>query len=98
MNTVNNTADTGDEGLKQYRDSLDKIDGELCRLYSDRVEITGRIGEYKKAHGIPVYDGGREKEIFDKLREICPEDIYPDIEKIFSLIIGLSKERQSMRR
>ena len=47
--------------LEAYRREIDAIDGELTRLFLRRMEVTGRVGAYKQAHGLPVLDAAREK-------------------------------------
>ncbi len=84
-----------EKNISDYRAELDAIDREIVRLYSERVDIIEKIGEYKKAHGLPVLDGSREKEIFSRLKNLCGEDIYPDIEQLYTLILTLSKSRQA---
>ena len=42
--------------LEAYRREIDAIDGELTRLFLRRMEVTGRVGAYKQAHGLPVLD------------------------------------------
>ena len=46
--------------LEAYRREIDAIDGELTRLFLRRMEVTGRVGAYKQAHGLPVLDAARE--------------------------------------
>ena len=51
--------------LDEYRKRLDAIDGGLVELFLRRNEITGKIGEYKRAAGMPVLDAGRERQVID---------------------------------
>ena len=46
--------------LEQYRQEIDRIDGELVQLFLERMAVTGKVGEYKQRAGIPVLDAGRE--------------------------------------
>lgn len=48
--------------LEQYRQEIDRIDGELVQLFLERMAVTGKVGEYKQRAGIPVLDaGGRSR-------------------------------------
>ena len=47
--------------LEQYRQEIDELDEQLVRLFLRRMEVTGKVGEYKLAHGMQVLD--REREI-----------------------------------
>ena len=49
--------------LEQYRREIDRIDGELVKLFLERMAVTGQVGEYKRANGIPVLDASREKQV-----------------------------------
>ena len=49
--------------LEQYRQEIDRIDGELVKLFLERMAVTGKVGEYKQRAGIPVLDAGREQQV-----------------------------------
>ena len=46
--------------LKDYRNEIDSIDSQLIRLFSQRMETAAGIAQYKKDHGMPVLDQGRD--------------------------------------
>lgn len=56
--------------LKDYRDQIDRIDGELIRLFAKRMELAAQIAAYKKEHGLAVLDNAREQE---KLRAVAAQ-------------------------
>ena len=39
--------------LKDLRTEIDRIDDKLVRLFAERMGISARIAEYKKAHNLP---------------------------------------------
>ena len=47
--------------LEQYRQEIDELDEQLVRLFLRRMEVTGKVGEYKLAHGMQVLDRERER-------------------------------------
>ena len=49
--------------LAELRGEIDDIDGELLQLLSRRMEVSGRIGEYKKCHNVAVVQMDRWKQI-----------------------------------
>ena len=49
--------------LEEYRKEIDAIDAELVKLFLRRMDVTQKVGEFKKANGIPVLDAGREKQV-----------------------------------
>ena len=57
--------------LEAYRREIDAIDGELTRLFLRRMEVTGRVGAYKQAHGLPVLDAAREKDVLARKAELA---------------------------
>ena len=81
--------------LQDYRRMLDSIDGELLRLFCERMEIAARIGAYKKEHGLPVYDAAREREILLKIAERSPEGMEDYAVALYSLIFELSRASQN---
>lgn len=51
--------------LQEYRDKINKIDVKFVEMLDNRAKLVKEIGEYKKAHNIPVYQPEREKEVKD---------------------------------
>lgn len=83
--------------LKDYRQKLDELDGELVRLFASRMELAAHIGEYKKARDLPILDSSREKEKLDVLEQLTPEAWRGETRALFRQIMALSREVQ-MRR
>ena len=54
------------EGLQQYRAEIDRIDGELSRLFEERMAAAAEIAARKQALGLPVRDRERERELLDR--------------------------------
>ena len=54
--------------LSGERDEIDWIDSEMLRLLKQRVGVALRVGEKKKAVGLPLHDPARERAIYEKLR------------------------------
>lgn len=75
--------------LGQYRKRLDEIDNSLLQLLGERFQITKKVGEYKKEHGLTASDPNREQQQFEKITALSEElGINPDISsKIFRTII-----------
>ena len=75
---------------------IDKIDSEIVRLLSRRVEVSLKIGGLKKGGGVRVVDLEREKEIFDRLivegKKLGFGEKY--IRKVFEVIIRDSRKSQ----
>lgn len=80
--------------LEQYRSEIEAIDEQLAELISKRMMISCKIGEYKKANGISVYDPKREEEL--KIRNLAKVEtqFQPGYNEIFSVILKVSKDLQ----
>ena len=46
--------------LDALRREIDNVDKELIALFTKRMDICAKIGDYKKENGLPVYDKARE--------------------------------------
>ena len=79
--------------LSELRKKIDRIDEELLALFLERMQLSGEIAEYKREHGLPVYNAGREQEILDWVaRESGNMEKYAV--PFFKSIFVLSRSRQ----
>ncbi len=62
-----NPEQNADNFLKDVRTQIDGIDTKLVELLDERAELVKKVGNYKKARQIPVYQPEREKEIKDRV-------------------------------
>jgi chorismate mutase len=53
--------------IDEIRENIDRLDGELLRIFNERASLALQIGEIKKGLGLPVYDPAREKRIFNRM-------------------------------
>jgi len=86
--------------LDELRRIIDEVDSEILRLVARRVEIARRIGELKRAGGLPVADLEREEEVLRRGGELA-ESL--GIDKELALIalralIGMCRRAQSPGR
>ena len=61
--------------LSDYRAQIDRIDAELLQLFAERMQTAAGIAAYKKSHGLPVLDAGREREKLAQIVKAAPEDL-----------------------
>lgn len=74
----------GDEGLAEYRASIDNIDAALIFLLAERFKITKRVGGYKAAAGLPPADPDREAAQVARFRELArAANLDPDFSEKF---------------
>ena len=85
-------AATGELG--ELRARLDGIDGKLMRLYAERMELSKRIGAYKRGHGMDVFDPSRERAVVESRTAPLPEDIREGGCRLIGLLMEESKRVQ----
>jgi chorismate mutase len=52
--------------IKDCREEIDRIDGELLRLLNRRALLALEVGELKARAGLPLKDEGREREVLSR--------------------------------
>ncbi len=81
--------------LKELRDRIDGIDGELVKLFASRMETAANIARVKKEQGLPVLDAAREREKLIQVVEQSPEELRDYTASLYSLIFELSRSSQN---
>ena len=49
--------------LQRARAEINEVDAEMAKLFERRMAAVRQVLEYKRAHGLPVLDAGREQEV-----------------------------------
>ena len=80
--------------LTTLRQEIDAIDRQLVELFRQRMDVTRRVGEYKREQGIPVLDQAREREVLQNKGELAGEELRPAVITLFQTIMGLSRRQQ----
>ncbi len=81
--------------LEEYRRQIDEIDARLTELFLERMEVTGKVGEYKKAEGIPVLDNHRERQVIaSKIERVSTPAEKSDIAALYRSIMAISRRQQ----
>lgn len=81
--------------LEQYRQEIDRIDGELVQLFLERMAVTGKVGEYKQRAGIPVLDAGREKQVIAAKTALTDDPARKaDVAALYEEIMAISRRQQ----
>ena len=84
--------------LGELRLEIDKIDSEMIKLFSERMEVSKQIAEYKKENNLPVYDPVREEKKLEDISALLPEEKREYGKRLYSLIFELSRELQDKLR
>ena len=83
------------EDLPSFRREIDRIDRALLQAFDRRMELSERIGAWKKARGVPVRDPEREQRKLDAAAE---QSVYPDAAReLYETLMRLSREEQARK-
>ena len=81
--------------ISNLRDEINKIDGEMLALFEKRMDVSRKIGEYKKANNIPVTDKEREKVVIERAKNAVSKENSEFAEEFFKKLIEISKDCQN---
>lgn len=81
--------------LLELRAQIDEIDAQMIALFEKRMDVTRRVGEYKKEHDLPVLDRQREAEVLAK-KEAMLKNKYlkTEVKDFFGSIMAISRRQQ----
>jgi len=79
--------------MEKLRGEIDHIDRELLFLFKKRFNLSKKIGELKKDLKLPINNLTREQQVVNNLDNFnyLKKD---DINRIWSVIFNISKEKQ----
>lgn len=78
--------------MERFRKKIDKIDEQLVKLLDERMELAFELGKLKKEKGLGVFDGTREKQVFEKLKALPKQTIRDnEIKELYEQIIRISR-------
>ncbi len=82
--------------LRQTRDLIDELDGELVALLARRAVLANRAGQIKAQHGHGVRDPGREQRLLQARRQMADHhNLDPDgISRVFEAVMRFSRDLQ----
>lgn len=81
--------------ISDWRKKIDELDEQIVVLISRRAEAAKAIGELKQHANMPVYEPGREREVFEHIRSVNPGPL-PDGEilHVYERIIDVMRTLQ----
>lgn len=80
--------------LVEYRTEIEKLDSEIAELLVKRMELSKKIGAYKKENGLQIFDAKREEELKQKNILQVNEEYRRAYQQVFETILKVSKELQ----
>ncbi len=83
--------------LTECRKNIDKIDDEILRLFSERMDIASKVADFKKANGLATMQKEREREILKRVSEMADSEIEDYARILFGTLMELSKSYQNRK-
>ena len=83
--------------LSEIRKDIDKIDEELVRLFCQRMNLSAKVADYKKANNMPILVPARERAILQKVAEMAGPEMGNYTRVLYSMLFELSRSYQSKR-
>ena len=81
--------------LEEYREQIDEVDEQLVAWIAKRFEVAAKIGEYKKAHQLPIFNPAREEEVLRKVARWNTNDFYTEqIQQVYQTLMDEAKKIQ----
>lgn len=84
--------------LQQLRNGIDNIDEKILSLFLQRMDLCRDVAEYKRVNNLSVFQGGREDEIINRIRELTDDDnLKNGTAALFTTIMDISKHLQNQK-
>lgn len=84
--------------IDTLREEINRLDDELLKIFNQRADLALKIGEIKKERQLPVYDPGREKRIFQRMKAMNPGPLEDEaIVRLFERVIDESRRLERIR-
>ena len=83
--------------LSNLRGEIDKIDDELVRLFTQRMDIAAQIADYKKQNGLPILMPSRERAKLQDVADKAGPEMANYTRVLYSMLFELSRSYQSKR-
>lgn len=80
--------------LNELRAEIDKIDNDILELFSKRMEVVKKVGEYKIEHNLPILNSKRENEVLEKCSKLLMDDIRVYGEEFMNDLMAISRKYQ----
>lgn len=81
--------------LQAIRDQLDRIDSRLVQLFEERMALCRDVAEFKITTGKPVYDGERERQKLEAVRDQAQSSFNRQgVYELFTQLMTMSRKYQ----
>lgn len=84
-----------DDRLTKAREEINEIDREMAELFTRRMKAVGEVANYKKDHGLQIFDETREKEVLaNNIGRVSDKEIQPFYGEFLQNNMDVSKKYQ----
>ncbi len=81
-----------DPEFNALREEIDAIDQQILELVAARIRVVLKVGDYKRARGMHVYDPERERALLERLASAAPEPMDGEtVKRIFERLVDESR-------
>lgn len=80
--------------LLELRSRIDVIDGELTKLFEERMKVAAEVGKYKQENNVPVFNREREREVLNNATANVSDDLQSYTKTLYQTIFELSRSYQ----
>lgn len=80
--------------LNSIRADITDTDKEIIELFKKRMTLCESVAEYKKQHGLPVYDAARERALLSKICDMAGEEFEKYALTLYHTMMDVSKAYQ----
>ena len=80
--------------INELRKDIDRIDDELVKLFTQRMQVSEKVAQYKKERGLPILVPAREREKLKDVAEKAGPDMANYTRVLYSMIFELSRSYQ----
>ena len=81
--------------MDELRKQIDHIDDQLVKLFVQRMDVAEKIGAYKKANNLPIFDPGRERTKLLEVANKAGPDMAQYTRVLYAMLFELSRSHQS---
>jgi len=82
--------------LTEARQIIDRVDGEMAKLFAERMKAVATVAQVKKEHGLPIFDPAREAEVIRRnAARMENEDLRPYYIRFLQSNMEISRSYQS---
>ncbi len=82
------------EDLSAIREKINNIDNQIIDLWKERMALSLRVAEYKKANNLPILDEQREKDLLDRISLLAGEELEDYSRELYKKIMSISRSYQ----